>query len=68
MLIGVATPGDLISDPKRTPFNIGRRVDLTDFSLEEVQPFATGFGLPTKEAAQALKWVLKWTHGHPYLT
>ena len=23
VLIGVATPSDLISDPKRTPFNIG---------------------------------------------
>ena len=28
VLIGVATPSDLIADPQRTPFNIGRRVDL----------------------------------------
>ncbi|MEO0854023.1 MAG: AAA-like domain-containing protein, partial [Cyanobacteria bacterium J06648_11] len=26
VLIGVATPGDLIRDPQRTPFNVGRRV------------------------------------------
>ena len=33
VLIGVATPGDLIRDARRTPFNIGQRVDLTDFTL-----------------------------------
>jgi len=30
VLIGVATPSDLISDPQRTPFNIGQRVDLVE--------------------------------------
>ena len=33
VLIGVATPGDLIRDSKRTPFNVGQRVDLMDFTL-----------------------------------
>uniref|UniRef100_UPI0031FDDF9B AAA-like domain-containing protein n=1 Tax=Sphaerothrix gracilis TaxID=3151835 RepID=UPI0031FDDF9B len=66
VLIGVATPGDLIRDPQRTPFNVGQRVDLTDFSLEEALPFATG--LAVTNADQVLGWVLDWTHGHPYLT
>src|SRR5262249_31540111 len=34
-LSGVAAPGDLIRDPQRTPFNIGQRVDLGDFTYEE---------------------------------
>ncbi len=68
VLMGVATPGDLIQDAKRTPFNIGQRVDLTDFSFEEALPLANGFGLPKSEAEQLLRWVLKWTEGHPYLT
>ena len=68
VLIGVATPGDLIRDPQRTPFNIGQRVDLTDFTLEEALPFAAGFGLADREARRVLGWVLKWTGGHPYLT
>jgi WD40 repeat protein len=68
VLIGVATPGDLIRDSKRTPFNIGQRVDLTDFTFEEALPLAHGLGLPTNEAQQVLKWVLNWTGGHPYLT
>ena len=68
VLIGVATPGDLINDAKRTPFNIGTRVDLTDFSLDEARPFAAGLGLPEKLASSVLEWTLKWTSGHPYLT
>ena len=68
VLIGVATPGDLITDPHRTPFNIGQAVHLTDFTYEEALPLADGLGLPTEKAWQVLKWVMKWTGGHPYLT
>lgn len=68
VLIGVATPGDLIRDPKRTPFNIGQRLDLTDFNWSEALPLADGLGLPKNEAEQILRWVLEWTGGHPYLT
>src|SRR5215211_7740685 len=35
LLICVVTPSDLIRDPQRTPFNIGQRVDVTDFTFEE---------------------------------
>ena len=68
VLIGVATPGDLIRDAKRTPFNIGQRVDLTDFTKEEALPLAEGLGLPSDKAQQVLGWVLDWTGGHPYLS
>jgi hypothetical protein len=68
VLIGVATPADLIRDAKRTPFNIGTRVDLTDFTAEEAMPLAAGLGLPPEQAQQVLGWVLQWTSGHPYLT
>ncbi|HVG19526.1 MAG TPA: AAA-like domain-containing protein [Blastocatellia bacterium] len=68
VLIGVAKPGDLIRDPQRTPFNIGHRVDLSDWTLEEALPLADGLGMPTDAARQLLRWVLKWTGGHPYLT
>ena len=68
VLIGVATPGDLIRDAQRTPFNVGRRVELTDFSFEEALPLAAGLGLSQPEAERVLGWVLDWTGGHPYLT
>ena len=68
VLIGVATPGDLIRDPKRTPFNIGKRLDVTDFSFEEAMPLAEGLNVSGKSAKRLLGWVFYWTAGHPYLT
>ncbi|MCJ8283187.1 MAG: AAA-like domain-containing protein, partial [Rivularia sp. ALOHA_DT_140] len=68
VLIGVATPGDLIRDLKRTSYNIGRLVDLTNFTFEEAKPLAEGFELPKEEAEKLLKYVLKWTSGQPFLT
>lgn len=62
VMIGVATPSDLIADSSRTPFNIGYRVDLTDFTFEEALPLAGSLG------PQTLHWILNWTGGHPYLT
>src|SRR5947209_2785252 len=41
-LLGVATPSDLIQDVQMTPFNIGRRIELRNFSAEEASPLAFG--------------------------
>lgn len=68
ILIGVATPSDLISDPRRTPFNIGKQVDVAYFTLEEAMPLAAGLDYPAEKANQILRWVMNWTGGHPYLT
>jgi tetratricopeptide (TPR) repeat protein len=68
VLIGVATPTDLIRDPQRTPFNIGERVDLTDFTFDEALPLADGMGVQLSEQREVLRAVMNWTRGHPYLT
>lgn len=68
VLLGVATPGDLINDPARTPFNIGQRVTLTDFTFEEAKPLASGLNASPEKSVEILGWILKWTGGHPYLT
>ncbi len=62
-LIGVATPSDLIADPQITPFNIGKRIDLADFSEAEAALFGQGL-----RDDKLLKRILYWTNGHPYLT
>ena len=68
-LVGSATPGSLISDPERTPFNIARRIEPTDFTLEEATPLAERLGIADWEARKSvLRRVLYWTGGHPYLT
>ncbi len=68
VLLGVASPSDLMKDPQRTPFNIGHRIDLTDFTFDEGQPLAKGLGADDRRGEQALQRILHWTNGHPYLT
>jgi AAA-like domain len=68
VLIGVTTPGDLIKDAARTPFNIGYRIDLTDFTHEEAAALAAPFSLPAAAGSELIARVLGWTGGHPYLT
>ena len=67
-LIGVATPSDLIQDHKRTPFNIGRAIKLTGFTLEEVKPLVKGLELNVENPIKILKEILCWTNGQPFLT
>jgi len=67
-LLGVATPSDLIRDTRTTPFNIGKRIELSDFTEGEALPLAQGFGAQKSHAAALLKRALYWTGGHPYLT
>jgi hypothetical protein len=51
-LIGVATPSELIAEPRITPFNIGKRIDLKDFTPEEAVPLARGLIQPTPGPSQ----------------
>jgi WD40 repeat protein len=63
-LIGSATPADLISDTRVSPFNIGKRIELVDFTPSEAKPLVVGLS-----GGQAvLDRILYWTNGHPYLT
>ncbi|MBM3834823.1 MAG: hypothetical protein FJ403_16425 [Verrucomicrobia bacterium] len=65
-LLGVASPADLIRDPRITPFHIGHRIELTDFTKS--QSAAMTEGLRCSNADAVLDRVLYWTNGHPYLT
>jgi hypothetical protein len=67
-LLGVATPSELIRNTKTTPFNIGRRVELTDFSDKEAAPLAHRLSPDSVRAPALLQRILYWTQGHPYLT
>jgi hypothetical protein len=70
-LLGVAAPTDLVRNPQITPFNVGRRIDLRDFTEDEARPLANGLpgaGTPEDGEAGALRRILYWTGGHPYLT
>jgi WD40 repeat protein len=64
-LLGTATPADLIQDTRTSPFNIGKRIEVRDFTAVEAVPLARGLG---KNGEALLSRVLYWTGGHPYLT
>jgi hypothetical protein len=64
ILISYATEAHLfISDLNQSPFNVGARVSLVDFSEEQVRELGERYGLE-KNA----KSVYEITHGHPYLS
>ncbi|MFB3133099.1 MAG: AAA-like domain-containing protein, partial [Rhodothermales bacterium] len=68
VLLGVASPSDLIKDAARTPFNVGHRIDLTDFTFDEARPLAQGLAAEAQQGEAVLQRILYWTAGHPYLT
>ncbi|MUG93219.1 hypothetical protein F7734_12580 [Scytonema sp. UIC 10036] len=67
-LLGVATPSDLIADKSRTPFNIGRAIELNGFNLHEVQPLELGLAAKIENPQAVLTEILAWTGGQPFLT
>jgi WD40 repeat protein len=67
-IFGVATPSDLIADKKRTPFNIGKAIELHGFQLDEAQPLTQGFSQQFAKPEAIIKEILAWTGGQPFLT
>jgi WD40 repeat protein len=67
-LLGSTTPDSLIRDVRTTPFNIGTRIEPTDFTLAEAAPLAAGLDAAGRNGALLLQRTLYWTEGHPYLT
>ncbi|BAZ09990.1 WD-40 repeat-containing protein [Calothrix sp. NIES-4071] len=66
-IFGVATPSDLITDKKRTPFNIGAAIELHGFYYHETAPLVKGL-IGIAEPEEAMKEILAWTGGQPFLT
>ncbi len=67
-LFGVATPSELIRDRTRTPFNIGKAIQLKGLQPEESQSLAQGFGDHINYPQAVLNTILSWTRGQPFLT
>jgi hypothetical protein len=67
-LLGVATPSDLIQDKTRTPFNIGKAIELHGVQLSEALPLAQGLLGRADNPQEVLRVVLSWTGGQPFLT
>ena len=68
VLLGVATPSDLIQDENATPFNIGKAIALRGFQVDESAALARGFEEKVDEPQTVLQEILYWTGGQPFLT
>ncbi len=67
-LFGVTDPNDLISDPTRTPFNVGHAVELAGFRFEEAQILGRGLAERAEDPVAVVREVVAWTGGQPFLT
>ncbi len=68
VLVGVATPLDLTQDKRRTPFNVGRAIELSGFKVEEAAPLAQGLVGAVPDVRGVLQEIVAWTGGQPFLT
>lgn len=67
-LFGVASPSDLIADKRRTPFNLGKAIELQGFGLDEATPLLLGLEEIVSQPQAILQEVIYWTGGQPFLT
>jgi len=67
-LFGTVLPGDPTAKSGTSLLEIGRRIDLNDFTFEEARPLCREIGLESGDAERALYRIFYWTGGQPYLT
>lgn len=67
LLSGVVEPSELIKDPKISPFNIGEKIFLNDFSKSEFYTFILKAGLNSLDEIIKNR-IFYWTNGNPRLT
>lgn len=66
ILSGVIEPKDIIKNPNISPFNIGQKIYLSDFTKDEFREFLSKTKLGfTNEVIERLYY---WTHGNPRMT
>lgn len=69
ILLGVATPDQLVEAPKRTPFNIGQEIAMRDFLRTECIPLLDLLNeCYPRQGEFYFNQVFGWANGHPYLT
>jgi photosystem II stability/assembly factor-like uncharacterized protein/tetratricopeptide (TPR) repeat protein len=69
VLLGSATPADLIKDSARTPFNVGSQINLSEFGRADAEVLKKGLELACPGRGDVmLDRIFYWTAGHPYLT
>lgn len=68
ILSGVVEPKDIIKDPNISPFNIGEKIYLQDFSKDEFETFLKKSGLYESLNNELIDRIFYWTAGNPRIT
>ena len=68
VLSGVIEPKDIIKDPDISPFNIGEKIYLKDFTREEFYDFTKRIEFDGYYSHEILDRIYYWTCGHPRMT
>lgn len=66
VLSGVVDPNEIIKDKRISPFNIGQKIYLNDFTYEEFVTFLEKSKLPLTE--QVKESIYGWTRGNPRIS
>lgn len=66
ILSGVVEPNEIIKDPKISPFNIGEKIFLNDFSKTEFEQFINKSKLSLNQEIKDR--IFYWTDGNPRIT
>ena len=66
ILSGVVEPNEIIKDPKISPFNIGEKIFLNDFSKDEFELFIKKSKLQLSQTN--IDRIFYWTNGNPRIT
>ena len=68
-LLGVMSPTNLVQDKQRTPFNIGKVIQLTGVTFTEAKDaLIPGLTAAIDNPEVTLKEIIYWTGGQPFLT
>lgn len=67
LAIAYATEAHLfITDLNQSPFNVGTRLQLEDFTIEQVDELNNRYGRPLKQSEELARY-FRLVNGHPYL-
>ncbi|PZO19628.1 MAG: hypothetical protein DCF25_08065 [Leptolyngbya foveolarum] len=68
VLLGVVTPSDLIREQNKTPFNVGRAIELRGLRSEDAEAISAGLKGYGYDSRALVNAILSWTGGQPFLT
>ena len=66
-LLGAASALDLVRDATRTPFNVGRTIELRDFTERQARDLLPHIDALGHQKEEFLAAAMSWTSGHAYM-